>query len=100
MRIKLTAVGLVLLVTGMATAASAQSLTASLPGMMGGTGITPNGTGFDGTMGDPDLFPGPAAATPAGTLAPVYGAPGTAAGRGYAPTPPAMQYNFGNPYAR
>jgi len=82
-----------------AGAASAQSLTASLPSM-GGVGITPNGTGFDGAMGDPDLFPAPSAATPAGTLGPAYGAPGTQAGRGYAPALPPIQYNWRNPYAR
>lgn len=101
MRTRLFVLGFGLLVAGVASGASAQSLTASLPGMMGGTGITPHGTGFDGTMGDPDLFPGPSATvTPAGGLGPVYGAPGTPARGGFAPSTPAMQYNFVNPYAR
>lgn len=111
MRIKPAALGLVLLAAGASGASAQTSLTASLPDMMGGVGVTPHGTGFNGTMGDPDYYlagtdlpaseghyPGPY-----GTMGPPswqpsavsYPAPLPAAG-----TPAAIQYQFGRPPAR
>jgi hypothetical protein len=111
MRIRLAALGSTLLVAGVVAAglpAAAQtSLTASLPGMMGGTGITPHGTGFSGTMGDPDYYiAGSDLPESEGHYPGPYGTMGTAAGYRSPPPPPAMQYtlpmqyNFTNPYAR
>ncbi|MBV9858830.1 MAG: hypothetical protein JO038_01815 [Alphaproteobacteria bacterium] len=84
-------------------AATAQDLnTAGLS--RSGTGIGRHGTGFDGTLGDPDLFPAhpapgaaPSRLTPYGTgnpaSAPQYTAPGFG---GYQPgNPQPLQYNYG-----
>ena len=110
MRIKPAALGLVLLLAGSAAASAQTSLSASLTSM-GGVGISPHGTGFSGTMGDPDYYlagtdlpaseghyPGPY-----GTMGPPgrqpsllpYPAALPAAG-----TPAAIQYQFGRPPAR
>lgn len=97
MSIKPGAIGLMLLLGAAAPAMAQTSLSASLPSM-GGTGISPHGTGFSGSMGDPDYYvagsdipaseghyPGPY-----GTM----GAPGAVPGTyRYAPPPPAMQYS-------
>lgn len=96
MRMTVAMLGLTVLIAGAATASAQTSLTASLPDMRGGVGITPHGTGFSGTMGDPEYwvagtdlpaseghYPGPY-----GTM----GAPSRLpAAYPYAP-PPAMQY--------
>ena len=102
MKAGLTALALALLALGGAPA-SADSLTAGLPGMMGGVGITPNGTGFSGEQGDPvyyaETLAPPATAPPAAyRQAPGgawygYSAPGQ--GGLYAPAgPPPMQYYY------
>jgi hypothetical protein len=85
--------------------ASAQGLNAGLAGDTGGVGITPNGTGFDGTAGDP-LYQANAAP---GQFIPGYpvtnhpsvsdagAAPVTVLGiPGYPPPPPPpIQYQYG-----
>ena len=106
MSIKLAALGLALLFAGTGAASAQTSLTASLPDMLGGTGITPHGTGFSGTLGDPEYwvagtdlpaseghYPGPY-----GTMGP----PGRAmTAAPYQPgVLPPIQYEFGRPPAR
>ena len=63
MSIKLAALGLALLFAGTGAASAQTSLTASLPGMLGGTGITPHGTGILGRRyrppGERRPLPGP-----------------------------------------
>ena len=111
MRIKPAALGLVLLAAGAFGASAQTSLTASLPGMMGGVGVTPHGTGFNGTMGDPDYYiagtelpaseghyPGPY-----GTMGPPSRQPSISpypAALPAAGTPAPMQYQFGRQPAR
>jgi hypothetical protein len=92
-----------------ATAVPAQtSLTASLPGMQGGTGSSSHGTGFSGTLGDPDYYiAGSDLPESQGHYPGPYGTMGTVAGYRNA-APPAMQYtpalpmqyNWGYPYPR
>ena len=91
-----------LLLAGLSSGASAQSATADLPINRGGVGIGRHGTGFDGTYGDPDLFPASPATLARLGYAPPYRMPGTeygtpgSVGYGYTPAPqgPAMQYEF------
>jgi hypothetical protein len=108
MRIALVAAGLTLLLVGSVVPALAQSsLSAGLP-RMGGTGITPSGGGFSGTMGDPDYYAaGSDLPESEGHYPGPYGTMGTASPYRTAPPPPAMQYyapamqyNWINPYPR
>ena len=106
MRNKLAALAM-LIAVGAPAAALAQGLNGGLEGDSGGVGIGPHGTGFSGTLGDPDYYAG--TSTPP-TLAPAYTpgypapggfpvAPG-AGGFGYTPPPPPIQYYYGRPSAR
>jgi hypothetical protein len=102
MRSKLLALAL-LIAAGTPAAGWAQGLNSGLGDAMGGVGIGPHGTGFDGTMGDPlyqvnqapgQFIPGyPVTDHPsisdAGALA---GAPSY--------TPPPIQYYYRPPSAR
>jgi hypothetical protein len=113
MRIKHAALGLTFLGAGLGAgglpALAQTSLTASLPGMMGGTGSSPHGTGFSGTLGDPDYYiAGSDLPESEGHYPGPYGTMGTVAGfpnglrppaMQYTPAPP-MQYNWINPYPR
>jgi hypothetical protein len=94
-----------LLFAAAAPVASAQGLaTANLPGMQGGVGIDPHGTGFAGTLGDPAYYSGSSEApeseghySPYGTMTMSGPRPGTRAVPGgipYEVAPPAMQYRF------
>ncbi|MBV8889260.1 MAG: hypothetical protein JO267_04810 [Alphaproteobacteria bacterium] len=96
------------LLAGGATAALADSSTASLGGDTGGVGINPTGTGFDGTLGDPDYYAGTGSyqgrggGPPPASVAPGYRPPetpgdnGTGYGYyGYQPVNPGLQYNYG-----
>lgn len=107
MRNKLAALA-ILIAVGAPVAALAQGLNAGLAGDSGGVGISPHGTGFSGTLGDPDYYAG--TSTPptfAPGYAPGYPAPGGfpgavpgAGGFGYTPPPPPIQYYYGPPPAR
>jgi hypothetical protein len=110
MSIKLAAFGFAMLLVGTGAASAQTSLTASLPDMLGGTGTSRNGTGFNGSLGDPDYwvagtdlpaseghYPGPY-----GTMGPPGLLPSASR---YAPPPamqysPAMQYNWTSPPPR
>ena len=66
MRFGLSAVAAAMIAAGLMTgAASAQGLNAGMAGDTGGVGITPNGGGFDGTLGDPAYAGVPAVSRPA-----------------------------------
>lgn len=97
-------IGLALLIAaGLPLAGLAQGLNSGLGGDMGGVGIIPNGTGFDGTMGDP-LYQANAAP---GQFIPGYpvtnhpsvsdagAAPVTVLGVPGYPPPPPIQYQYG-----
>ena len=106
MRIRLAALGLTLVVAGMGSASAQSSLSAGLTSM-GGVGIGRHGTGFSGTMGDPDYYVvGSALPESEGHYPGPYGTMGAAGAYRTAPPPPAMQYtlpmqyNWTNPYAR
>lgn len=103
MRNKLAALAM-LAAAAMPAAAVAQGLNSGLSGDMGGIGITPHGTGFDGTMGDPlyqanaapgQFIPGyPVTNHPSISDAGALAGPGPGI-PGYAPAPPPIQYYYG-----
>jgi hypothetical protein len=104
MRSKLLAFAL-LIAAGTPAAGSAQGLNSGLGGAMGGVGITPNGTGFDGTMGDPlyqvnqapgQFIPG----YPVTNHPSISDAGALADAPSYPPPPPPIQYYFRPPSAR
>jgi hypothetical protein len=110
MQIKPAALGLILIIAGSAAASAQTSLSASLP-RLGGVGVGPHGTGFNGTMGDPDYYlsgssvpeseghyPGPYGTM--GALRPVTGGVPYEVAPPTAGTPPAIQYQFGPPPRR
>jgi hypothetical protein len=107
MRNKLAAFA-ILIAIGAPGAALAQGLNAGLGGDSGGVGIGTHGTGFSGTLGDPDYYVGtstPPVSPP--TYAPGYTAPGRfpgaapgAGGFDYTPPPPPIQYYYGRPSVR
>ena len=111
MRITGAAFGLVLVLAGAGSASAQSSLSAGLTSM-GGVGISRHGTGFSGTLGDPDYYvAGSDLPESEGHYPGPYGTMGTAAGARYTgPAPamqyipsrqyPPMQYNWTNPYAR
>ena len=107
MRIKLAILAILIAAAGAPAAGRTQGLNAGLGGASGGVGIGPHGTGFSGTLGDPDYYAG-TSTTPASIPAytPGYALPGGlpgaapgAGGFGYTPPPP-IQYYFGPRPAR
>jgi hypothetical protein len=106
MHIKLAVIA-ILITAGTSTLGLAQGLNAGLGDASGGVGIGRHGTGFSGTLGDPDYYAGtstPPVSAPG--YAPGYpvpgGAPGIAPGAGgfgYTPPPP-IQYYYGPPPRR
>jgi hypothetical protein len=89
---------LLLMATAMAGEASAQNVNSDWS-LGGSTGIGRHGTGFSGTLGDPDLYSGSSRPP---TLhdygpGPGYGAPGTRGGPSYRPSTPGYAPPSGAP---
>jgi hypothetical protein len=107
MQWKFAAVILACAAAGVAETASAQSLNADLS-LGGGTGIGRHATGFNGTFGDPEVFPGPrdrawpvsgyvpSSGLPTGANAPTYLVPGMP-GYGAPPAKPPIEFYFPPP---
>ena len=98
MKAKLVVPALLLMATVAAGDASAQNVNSDWS-LGGGTGIGRHGTGFSGTMGDPDLYSGtsrPPTLRDYGP-APGYAPPGTRGGPGYMPAAPGYAPPSGAP---
>ncbi|HEX5455418.1 MAG TPA: hypothetical protein VFX06_16630 [Stellaceae bacterium] len=102
MRTALSAFAVLMLALGLPAAGSAQEINASLAPALGGTGIGPNGAGFDGALGDPVFL-----AENPGVYAPaVRGAPGAITAPalpgtyGVTPRGPVIEYYYAPPSIR
>jgi hypothetical protein len=108
MQWKYAALVLAFCAIGTAAKTSAQSLNADL-GLGGGTGIGRHAAGFDGSYGDPEIFPGPRdRAWPVSGYVPATGLPGPSAptylpgtpGYGVPPANRPIEFYFPPPPAR